>query len=181
MHHPANFIFFFVSVLALAACKSEPKGDTKSTSSTAASSEPAGRTGVTASPQPSVTGLMDIPQKFAYEASHRPSHGIRPEQVYDAFTSQGFVLGARKQHLAGPFGAMYCLGSSAEKERQFFSVCEFANEAAAETGIATAKVFGTGQRNVIRNGSTILIARWEQTDTSKAEQIFRSLKPAPAP
>lgn len=160
-------------VLALAACKSEPKNEPKTTAlvTSAASAS-------TVAPPPSTPSqLMDIPQRFAFEAAHRPTGTITAEQVFASFGEQGLVLTEVKQHLAKPFGAQYCKGAKAEKEQQAFSVCEFTSEAEAEAGIASAKVFGTEKRDVIRNGNSLLIARWEgSNDAAKAESIFRSLK-----
>lgn len=164
--------------LSLLACKSDDRARTETRTEPVAPASAVTTTSM-AAPQPSTPSLMDIPQKFAYEASHRPPRAVRAEQVFDAFASHGTALGARKQHLAGPFGALYCLGSSAEKERQFFSVCEYAGDAEAERGIESAKAFGTERRDVIRNGNSILIARWEAHAPSDAERIFRELKPAP--
>ena len=171
-----------VSLLSSGAgCKAAPdKGDGHSGVATSAVMASGAPSTEIAAPQPSVPALMDIPGRFQYEAAHRPRGALTGEQFFDVVTAAGEVLTERKQHLANPFGAQFCQGAKAEREQHYYSVCEFMNEADAEAGIASAEKFGTARRKAIRNGSSLLIARYDGTsDTSKAERIFRSLKPLP--
>ena len=175
MQNPRVNRFLSLALVILAACKSDPKRE-PAPPAPAASASTLAAPG-TPQPVPSTPAqLMDIPQRFAFEATHRPAGTITAEQVFTSFGEQGLVLTEVKQHLAKPFGASYCKGAKAEKEQQAFSVCEYETAAEAEAGIGSAKAFGTDKRDVIRNGNSVLIARWEAADAGKAEQIFRSLK-----
>lgn len=152
----------------------------KATPGPADAAPPSGPTAVASAvaPPPSTPEpLMDIPQRFAYEAAHRPKGGITPEQVFDAFAASGMEVTERKQHLARAYEAMYCQGAKAEKEKLYFSVCEYANEGDAEKGVAAGKLLGTTKRDSIRNGKTLFMILYpDQPEPVKAKKIFLDLK-----
>ena len=124
---------------------------------------------------------MDIPQRFAYEAGHRPTGVVSPEQVFDAFAASGMEVTERKQHLARAYEAKYCQGAKAEKEKLYFSVCEYTTDAEAEKGVAAGKLLGTTKRDSMRNGKTLFMILYpDQPEPVKAKKIFMSLKAPPA-
>ena len=130
-------------------------------------------------PMPLGSGPMDIPGRFAYEATHRPSGVLTAERVFDAFAAAGMPLTDRKQHIGHQFDAAYCQGAKDDKQSLYFSVCEYPTEAAAIGGVKAAELFGTARRKAIRNGQTVLIELYPAPgDPAQAEKIFQALTPA---
>lgn len=183
MHHSRNYRAglalsgIVVGLAATAACKDKPTREETATApatSVAASSSAQGD-------GPRLEKIEDIPARLTFEAAARPKGAVTSTQVYDALAAQGMVLTERQQHVAKAFNAVYCEGAKAEQAKQFLSVCEYTDVASAEKGVADAKRFGTKQRDVIRNGQSVLILRYvDGADPAPTEKTFMSLKAPPA-
>jgi hypothetical protein len=175
-------LVFVASTLLLLACsKDSPKPEPPAPSaSPAASTEkaPALNSGAI-----SPTNLGAIPERFDAESKNRPTGTVRVEEVLDAFAKAGVTVHDSRQHLASPFEAMYCMGTKAGHDVHM-SICEYKDEATAESGkAASLKAFGQGRRDIWRNKATTLtIRRGDEDPGDKALQeklvsTFRGLQP----
>ncbi len=114
-------------------------------STTIASASASARRGLTKAPWtavPSATAPvlanMGFGERFDIEKKSRPT-GIKPnvEEVLGALESAGVHLAEKKQHLAAPFGARYCVGArvvpaGSDDTLYHLSVCEFVSEDVAK-------------------------------------------------
>jgi hypothetical protein len=113
---------------------------------------------------------MSIPQRFSSELAGRPP-GVKPsiEDVYAGLEKAGITVVDRRQHLASPFGARYCLGAravgAADKPMLQMSVCEFVSPEAAKIGRDySADAMKLPMRTVYVNKQTTLTLREEKQD-----------------
>lgn len=113
---------------------------------------------------------MSIPQRFSTELNGRPQ-GLKPsvEDVYAGLAKAGLTVTDRKQHLAAPFGARYCLGARGvganDKPMLQMSVCEFVSPEAAKLGRDySADAMKLPMRTVYVNAQTTLTLREEKQD-----------------
>jgi hypothetical protein len=113
---------------------------------------------------------MSIPQRFGAERSGRPQGlSLSIEDVYAGLEKAGVTVVDRKQHLASPFGARYCLGARAvgasDKPMLQMSVCEFVSPDAAKMGRDySAESMKLPMRTVYVNAQTTLTVREEKAD-----------------
>jgi hypothetical protein len=176
-------LYAAVVAMSLAACKSNKPEATSDKASLASAMAPAapvasaaatggGLAGPVAVPGATVATLpnMSIPQRFSTELNGRPQ-GVKPsvEDVYAGLEKAGLTVTDRKQHLAAPFGARYCLGARAiganDKPMLQMSVCEFVSPEAAKQGRDySAEAMKLPMRTVYVNAQTTLTLREEKQD-----------------
>ena len=176
-----------VTLAGVAGCKSakaEPTSEKPSSASVAAPAAPpaaapaapAAANGRLASPV-AIPGAvvptmpnMSIPQRFGAELNGRPKGlSLSIEDVYAGLEKAGLTVVDRKQHLASPFGARYCLGARAvgagDKPMLQMSVCEFVTPEAAKMGRDySADGMKLPMRTVYVNKQTTLTLREEKQD-----------------
>ena len=115
---------------------------------------------------------MSIPQRFSAEQNGRPP-GLTPsaDDVYAGLEKAGNTVVDRKQHLASPFGARYCLGARAvganDAPMLQMSVCELISPEAARIGRDySAEGMKLPMRTVYVNKQTTLTLREEKQDAA---------------
>jgi hypothetical protein len=132
--------------------------------------------------------MASIPERFAAEAKNRPGGTVRVEEVFSAFTQAGVELRETRQHLAGPFEAMYCVGTQAGGDVHM-SVCEYKDEPTATNGreMSDKALKAVGRRELVQNKATTLTIRRGSDDASDAALrdkligIFLKMTPPSAP
>lgn len=188
-----------VSLAALAACD-KGKGATKETApvsrapTTAASGAEVDNTvpapsAITPYTPPSATpdSYLALGERFAKEASSRPTGIVTADQVIDAWKAAGVTLREQRQHLGTPFHASYCVGAKLGKDVHT-SLCEYKTEAVAREGVEiSGKAINIPNRKVYRNGQTMLVVRVGDPSVAedaalaaKLADTFKAQKPAPA-
>lgn len=131
---------------------------------------------------------MSPEERFAHEASKRPTGTPRVEDVLKAITDGGIKTRDVLQHLGSPFGAEYCVGLKAGKDVHA-SVCEYTDQKKAEENrVASMRDLKVPNRTIYRNGATTLTIRVgtpndeENALAQKMLAAFNSVKaPANAP
>lgn len=151
----------------------------------AASSEPSEHAGAPvvlppATP-PSAAAIVpkdDVAALFRAEARQRPASGVHVEDALAAFAAAHVPVSDVRQHLAKPFGALYCAGAEAP-ESVALSVCEYADATAANAGRAAALkgLASIPNRSVSVNGATTLTLR-ERSRTSESRSVASALERA---
>jgi len=155
-----------------------------SASSSAAAS--AGAPGLPLSATPSA--YMSIPERFQAESLNRPKGVIRAEEATAAFRKAGLKVEGEAQHLASTYKAHYCVGAKVKGDEITFSVCEYADAAAATEGakMNDAAFAAIKNRKTYRNGGTTLtvleVAKTPENDAlvKKLVDAFEGLKPSAA-
>jgi hypothetical protein len=94
--------------------------------------------------------------RLTAEQKTRPQGPLRAENVYDALEKAGVPITTRRQHLASPFLAQYCLGAETG-ERFAFSVCEYPDAKAAKAGRSEAEKIHIPNRTVTQNKTSVLV------------------------
>ncbi|MDB4944291.1 MAG: hypothetical protein JWP97_3825 [Labilithrix sp.] len=93
---------------------------------------------------------MGIPERFQIESSSRPKGlTVNVDSVLAALAKGGLTVVEKKQHLAQPFGARYCVGARVVKgtaetdpTQLQLSVCELVSPAVAEQSrVASLEAF----------------------------------------
>jgi hypothetical protein len=129
---------------------------------------------------------MGFSERFEIESKSRPA-GIKPnvEEVFGALEAAGAHLVDKKQHLASPFGARYCVGARAvaapgDETIYHLSVCEFVSPEVAmmsrdysDESLATA----ISNRSVFANKQTTLTLR-EMNKTPENDALGTKLADA---
>ena len=72
-------------------------------------------------------------ERLVQESKAHPEAALKADAVYSALEKNGFGLKERKQYLASPVGAAYCLAADSDADLAF-TVCEYESDAAAEKG-----------------------------------------------
>lgn len=130
-----------------------------------------------------VQPVFSLGDKLEVEKHDRPTATPKAEDVYAAFEKSGFVLTEKQQHVASVFGAKFCLGAKSDPEMAY-SVCEYADEAAAKAGRESSikALAVVPNREISVNKKTTLTVRQPATKTSaseaaakKAAQVFAKL------
>jgi hypothetical protein len=151
----------FVSalVLALVACKSDPRPAAPPPTTSPASAEPASVVSTPSAPgSQNLTPLAGLANRLHDESKLRPPVKVPAETLFAALTQRGIALASQKQVLAATAQAAYCaLGVT--KENIALAVCEYESAAAARAGkqlldTRYAKLVPDAVRKV--NGSTLL-------------------------
>jgi hypothetical protein len=162
-----------VGLTAIAGCKS-PSARADDHPVDAASSSTPGPRGAPQNPaaMPGATVAAvagePFPERFVGEASGRPA-GTHPtvEAVYAALEAAGLTITGKRQHLASPLGARYCVGAqavSASKETLLqMSVCECASREVAQAARDFTTTTNIPLRTAYANGPTLLILREEKS------------------
>lgn len=175
------FATALVAVAVSACSKAVPENALPASSSSVASAPST----VTRAPAPLAAS---IPDRFATEASRRPTGVPRVEDCLDAFEKVGAEIREEAQHLASPFLALYCVGFQTGKDVHG-SLCEYKDEAVAIKGREVSeKAFASmTNRKVHRNGGSTLTLRVGTTTpeddalVKKMIAAFQAVKPATAP
>jgi len=158
---------FAASAIGLAGCSKSANKDAAGGAAAAASASTNSASSAAAATAsgpgqeipPPPGNLASIEERFAGEAKNRPSGTPRVEDAFDAFTKAGANVHDKRQHLARPFGAMYCLGGQTG-QKIFFGVCEYQDAAAATAGREQSlKGFGKNRRDIWQNKATTLTIR----------------------
>jgi hypothetical protein len=127
--------------------------------------------------------VFSLGDKLQVEQRDRPTGTAKAEDVYAAFEKAGFALTEKQQHVASVFGAKFCLGAKTTNDMAF-SVCEYADEAAAKAGRETSlkALAVVPNRDILVNKKTMLTVRQPATKTpaseaaeKKAAQVFSAL------
>jgi hypothetical protein len=91
-----------------------------------------------------------IGDQLQAESAQRPREGARAEDLLEALRAVGLESLQARQHLGSPVGARYCLGVTLPDEVAF-SVCEYADEAAAKAGQEfSAKAFAAVPHRLVQ-------------------------------
>lgn len=127
--------------------------------------------------------IFSLGDKLQVEQRDRPVGTPKAEDVYAAFEKAGFALTEKQQHVASVFGAKFCLGAKTDNDMAF-SVCEYADEAAAKAGRETSlkALAVVPNRDILVNKKTTLTVRQPAAKTpaseasaKKAAQVFSTL------
>ncbi len=176
----STFVLLMVGLAVVPAC-SKPAPTTE----VADSAPPVVASAVPSSPasaRPSQP-VFSIGDKLKVEQDGRPTGTPKAEDVYAAFEKAGFALTEKQQHVASVFGAKFCLGAKTDNDMAF-SVCEYADEAAAKAGRETSlkSLAVVPNRDILVNKKTTLTVRQPATKTpaseaseKKAAQVFSTL------
>ncbi len=129
---------------------------------------------------------LPLRERLAHEASRRPEQAVRPEQLREALQGRGVALARGRQVLAAPVGAAYCEAAVSDQGLGL-SLCEFADEAAAEAGRERShELFDTlvpGRTLVAHGGSLLTLTQpGDERAAREAELVaglFGALMPAP--
>ena len=128
----------------------------------------------------------NLAQRLAAEAAERPAAsaaGPRVEDVATALRRAGVAVTPPSQVLARTIGARYCAATSTPTGLAL-AVCEFADEAGAERGLAYShRTFDrlVPGRTLLRNRSTVLTLSGGGTDgalaadTTRVSSLFAAL------
>ena len=144
-------------------------------------------TTTTAAPRddaPPTATAGNLAQRLAGEAAARPrGTGPRVEDVATALRQAGLAVTPPSQVLARTIGARYCASTSTPAGLAV-AVCEFADPAAAEGGLAFShRTFDrlVPGRTLLRNRSTVLTLSGGEpsaalaADATRASQVFAAL------
>jgi len=110
------------------------------------------------------------------EAQNRPHIQPNADDVYGALQKAGYAVGDRRQSLGRTYKASYCTGAYTSDGSLAVDVCEYPDEAAAKTGLATARTLfpGMTSRTVVGHKATILTVinqRGEVAADARARRI----------
>ncbi|HEY0480878.1 MAG TPA: hypothetical protein VGD37_25360 [Kofleriaceae bacterium] len=117
---------FVSTIVALAACESEPPAP-----------PPAVAPASAAAPkliEPSKE-LSPLVARLRYEANHRPASSVTAERVFDALDRSDIRVTERRQYLGASMRASYCLGGQTGDDI-VLAVCEYPTHGAAVAGKA---------------------------------------------
>jgi len=134
---------------------------------------------------PPTAAAGNLAQRLAGEAAARPRGGAGPrvEDVTTALQRAGLVVTSPSQVLARTIGARYC-ASTSTPAGLVLAVCEFADPAAAEGGLAfSRRTFDrlVPGRTLLRNRSTVLTLSGGEpsaalaADATRASNVFAAL------
>lgn len=118
------------------------------------------------------------------EADARPAEAVRPEQLFAALQRQGILLSRKRQVLASTVGALYCELAISDGGLGV-SVCEYADEAAANAGGETShRLFDAivPGRTLLSHGGSVLTLTHAENERAQREsraiaRTFQSLTP----
>jgi len=167
-------LLWVLVVSAVIGCKSSKTEPVAATAPAMPAASPLAIAGATVATLPN----MSIAERFAAERKGRPE-GLTPtaEDVYASLESAGLTIVDRKQHLASPFGARYCLGARAvaagDATTLQLSVCEFVSAEAARIGrdYSAEGLKAIPLRTVYANKQTTLTVREEKQDPATDAQL----------
>jgi hypothetical protein len=134
------------------------------------------------------SSYLSVPDRFAREATSRPTGVPRIEDCLAAWKAVGAEIREERQHLGAPFQALYCDGFQTGNDVHV-SVCEYKDAAAATAGreVSEKGFASVPDRKVYRNGGTTFTVRIGTKSPAndalvkKMVTAFEGVKPATGP
>lgn len=115
-------------------------------------------------------------QRLEEEAQNRPPAPLKAEDILAAIEKDGVVLDRKRQQMASPHFAKYCMSAHTGTKVQL-TVCEHESEERAAENVTSTQKLERPERRIAKNGMTTLLVRRElsnDSETPLVEKILRS-------
>lgn len=114
-------------------------------------------------------------QRLEAEARGRPPVALTAEEALAAIERDGVPLDRKRQQLASPHQASYCMSAHAGIKVQL-TVCEHESEERAEEHVKATNKLERPERRIAKNATTTLLARHDLNNDSEAPLVTKALR-----
>jgi hypothetical protein len=131
---------------------------------------------------PTISGFR---QRLEEEAKTRPQVPLKAEQVFASLEKEGVVLDRKRQQMASPHLARYCMSAHTGQKVQI-TVCEHESDERAEEHVKATQRLERPERRIAKNGTTTTLTRRDLNNDVEAPMVdkilrtFEAMKSAPA-
>lgn len=124
---------------------------------------------------PSISGFR---QRLEQEAKDRVPVPLKAEDVLATFERNGVALDRKRQQMASPHFAKFCLSAHAGEKVQI-TVCEHETEDRAEENVKATQRLERPERRIARSGTTTLLLRRDlnsDVEVPLVDKLIRSFE-----
>ena len=120
-------------------------------------------------------GFLAMRQRLEEQASNRPKAPLPPEAVLAAYEKAEVALDRKRQQLATPFMASFCMSAHAGNKVKL-TVCEHESLERAEENVKALQKLERPERRIAKNGTTTLLVRRDLNDDSEAALVDKLVR-----
>jgi hypothetical protein len=123
--------------------------------------------------------------RLEQESKDRPAVPLKAEDVLAAFEKDGIVLDRKRQQMASPHFARYCMSAHTGEKVQI-TVCEHESAERADEHVAATQKLERPERRIAKSGTTTVLTRRDLNNDAEGPVVdkimrsFEAMKPADA-